>query len=68
MIADLGYTFTFGIHDHVILVRSLAVDVVLAVLLAHVPVFFGRGRTAQQAGPGDTALGRCAAPRIPALA
>jgi hypothetical protein len=53
MIADLGYTFTFGIHDHVILVRSLAVDVVLAVLLlAHVPVFFGRGRTAQQAGPG----------------
>jgi hypothetical protein len=52
MIADLGYTFTFGIHDHVILVRSLAVDVMLTVLLlAHVPVFFGHGRTDQQAGP-----------------
>jgi hypothetical protein len=33
MIADLGYTFTFGIRDHVILVRSLVVDVALAVLL-----------------------------------
>jgi hypothetical protein len=31
MIADLGYTFTFGIRDHVILARSLAVDVALAV-------------------------------------
>jgi hypothetical protein len=48
MIADLGYTFTFGAHDHAILVRSLAVDIALAVLLlVHVPAFFGRHRTAQ---------------------
>jgi hypothetical protein len=53
MIADLGYTFTFGIRDHVILVRSLVVDVALAVLLlAHVPVFFARAGTAHRAGPG----------------
>jgi hypothetical protein len=43
MIADLGYTLTFGIHDHAILVRSLAVDVMLALLLlAHIPAYFGR--------------------------
>jgi len=53
MIADLGYTFTFGIRDHVILARSRAVDVALAVLLlAHVPVFFARAGTAHRAGPG----------------
>ena len=47
MIADLGYTFTFGIHDHAILVRSLAVDVMLALLLlAHIPAYFGRSPAA----------------------
>lgn len=42
LIADLGYTFTFGVHDHAILVRSLIADIALPVLLlAHIPVFFG---------------------------
>ena len=42
LIADLGYTFTFGVHDHPILVRSLIADIALPVLLlAHIPVFFG---------------------------
>jgi len=52
MIADLGYTFTFGAHDHVILARSLAVDAALAVLLlAHVPAFFGRSLPSQETVP-----------------
>lgn len=47
MIADLGYSFTFGAHDHAILARSLAVVTALAVLLlAHIPVFFGRSHAA----------------------
>ncbi len=38
MIANLGYTFTFGIHDHAILTRSLIADIALpALLLAHIP-------------------------------
>jgi hypothetical protein len=46
LIADLGYTFTFGIHDHQILVRALAADIALPVLLlAHIPVFFAGQRT-----------------------
>jgi hypothetical protein len=45
MIANLGYTFTFGIHDHAILARSLIADIALpALLLAHIPVFFPRPR------------------------
>lgn len=45
MIANLGYTFTFGIHDHAILTRSLIADIALpALLLAHIPVFFPRPR------------------------
>jgi hypothetical protein len=45
MIANLGYTFTFGVHDHTILARSLIADVALPVLLiAHIPAFFGRNR------------------------
>ncbi len=45
MIANLGYTFTFGIHDHALLARSLIADIALpALLLAHIPVFFPRPR------------------------
>ena len=41
MIANLGYTLTFGAHDHVILTRSLIADIALPVLLlAHIPAFF----------------------------
>jgi hypothetical protein len=41
MIANLGYTVTFGTHDHIILVRSLIADIALPVLLlAHIPAFF----------------------------
>lgn len=41
MIANLGYTLTFGLHDHAILTRSLIVDIALPVLLlAHIPLFF----------------------------
>jgi hypothetical protein len=43
MIANLGYTLTFGAHDHAILGRSLIADIALpALLLAHVPAFFPR--------------------------
>ncbi len=63
MIADLGYTFTFGIHDHVILVRSLAVDVMLAVLLlAHVP---GRRQGRPTTSPPRRSAAGPAAPRRP---
>lgn len=41
MIASLGYSFTFGAHDHAILTRSLIADIALPVLLlAHIPAFF----------------------------
>lgn len=41
MIANLGYTFTFGIHDPTILGRSLIADIALPVLLlVHIPAFF----------------------------
>jgi hypothetical protein len=51
MIANLGYTFTFGVHDHTILARSLIADIVLPVLLiAHIPVFFGPNRAERHAG------------------
>lgn len=50
MIANLGYTFTFGIHDHTILARSLIADIALPVLLiAHIPAFFGRNRVQRHA-------------------
>lgn len=43
MIANLGYTFTFGVHDHAILARSVITDIALPVLLlAHIPAFFSR--------------------------
>lgn len=46
MTANLGYTFTFGIHDPSILSRSLIADVALVILLlAHIPTFFNRSRT-----------------------
>ena len=46
LIADLGYTFTFGVHDHAILTRAVIVDIALPVLLlAHLPVFFTRPGT-----------------------
>lgn len=45
MIADLGYTFTFGVHDQAILARSLIADIALPVLLlAHIPAFFSPPR------------------------
>jgi hypothetical protein len=41
MIANLGYTFTFGWHDSTILTRSLVADIALPILLlAHIPAFF----------------------------
>ncbi len=46
MIANLGYTLTFGLHDPTILYRSLIVDIALPVLLlAHIPAFFPRKNT-----------------------
>jgi hypothetical protein len=51
MIANLGYTFTFGVHDHTILARSLIADISLPVLLiAHIPAFFGPNRAQRYAG------------------
>ena len=48
VIANLGYTVTFGAHDHAILARSLVADIALPVLLlAHIPAFFGRRDTVQ---------------------
>ncbi len=49
MIANLGYTLTFGLHDHAILIRSLIVDIALPVLLlAHIPPFFNGNRQARR--------------------
>jgi hypothetical protein len=43
LIADLGYTFTFGRHDQAILRNSLIADVALPILLlVQAPRFFGR--------------------------
>jgi len=45
MIANLGYTLTFGRHDRTVLQRSLIGDIALPVLLlATIPAFFGRSR------------------------
>jgi Isoprenylcysteine carboxyl methyltransferase (ICMT) family len=53
VIANLGYTFTFGVHDHAILARSLLTDIALPVLLlAHIPAFFHHSR-----GPADSITG-----------
>lgn len=47
MIANLGYTFTFGVDDQAILTRSLVADIALPLLLlAHIPAFFSRPRRA----------------------
>lgn len=44
MIANLGYTYTFGVVDSSILRRSLIADIALPVLLlAHLPAFFRQG-------------------------
>jgi len=52
MIANLGYTLTFGVHDHTILARSLIADIALPVLLiAHIPAFFGPNRVQRPAAP-----------------
>lgn len=49
MLANLGYTLTFGAHDHAILARSLVTDIALPVLLlAFIPVFFSRPGQARQ--------------------
>lgn len=53
MIANLGYTLTFGAHDHVIFTRSLIADIALPVLLlAHIPAFFARAREPEPHRPG----------------
>lgn len=58
MIANLGYTVTFGMHDPAILSRSLVVDIALPVLLlAHLPAFFPSLRTGPRPGPA-TDVGR----------
>jgi hypothetical protein len=60
MIANLGYTFTFGVHDHTILARSLIADIALpALLLAHIPAFFPRAAP----GAGSTGTQPPGAPR-----
>lgn len=47
LIADLGYTLTFGVHDPTIFTRSLIAVIALPVLLlAHIPAFFSRTATA----------------------
>ena len=52
MTANLGYTLTFGAHDHTILARSLIADIALPVLLiAHIPAFFGPNRVQRPAAP-----------------
>jgi hypothetical protein len=44
-------TFTFGVHDHTILARSLIADIALPVLLiAHIPAFFGPNRAQRHDG------------------
>lgn len=49
MIANLGYTFSFGVHDHTILIRGRIVDIALPVLLlAHIPLFVHAGRQARR--------------------
>jgi len=54
LIADLGYTATFGVHDPTIFTRSLVADIALpVVLLAHVPAFFsGQAGGARSSRPG----------------
>jgi hypothetical protein len=47
VIANLGYTFTFGVDDQAILTRSLVADIALPLLLlAHIPAFFSGPRRA----------------------
>ena len=47
MIANLGYTLTFGAHDSTILTRSLIATIGLPLLLlAHIPAFFPTRRPA----------------------
>lgn len=41
MVANVGYIFTFGVHDRAILARSLVAAIALPLLLlAHLPAFF----------------------------
>jgi hypothetical protein len=58
MIANLGYTFTFGTHDQAILTRSLIADIALPLLLvAHIPAFFTRrGTQPRAAGPSASSV------------
>ncbi len=50
MIANLGYTLTFGAHDPTVLTRSLIADIALPVLLvANIPAFFP-ARAGRRAG------------------
>ena len=58
MIANLGYTLTFGAHDHTILARSLIADIALPVLLlAHIPAFFTRPRDRRPAAEPSPSAG-----------
>lgn len=48
LVAALGYTFTFGTHDHTILTRSLIADgAVPLLLLISAPSFFRHGHPAR---------------------
>jgi hypothetical protein len=42
LIAYLGYTFTFGVHDSTVLTRSLIGVIALSILLAHLPALARR--------------------------
>jgi hypothetical protein len=64
MIANLGYTLTFGVHDPTIFARGLIADIALPVLLlAHVPAFFSRGAGPASAGCGPVTRVVNGAPR-----
>jgi hypothetical protein len=56
MIASLGFTFTYGVHDHAILARSLIDDIALPLLLlAHIPAFFTQEPAAARRPPSRPA-------------
>jgi hypothetical protein len=58
MIANIGYTATFGAHDPTILTRSLAADVAVPVfLLLCAPRALGRGQMAGPATESHVAIG-----------
>jgi hypothetical protein len=58
MIANIGYTATFGVHDSTILTRSLIADIAVPVfLLLCAPTALRRGRMAGPAAESHVAIG-----------